>query len=33
LSEPHEMASEDREVTPGVWHWCHDDRIDYVSDT
>jgi len=33
LSEPHEMASEAREVTPGVWHWCHDDRIDYVSDT
>jgi glyoxylase-like metal-dependent hydrolase (beta-lactamase superfamily II) len=33
LSEPHEMASEVREVTPGVWHWCiHDDRIDYVSD-
>jgi hypothetical protein len=27
------MASEAREVTPGVWHWCiHDDRIDYVSD-
>jgi glyoxylase-like metal-dependent hydrolase (beta-lactamase superfamily II) len=27
------MASEIREVAPGVWHWSiHDDRIDFVSD-